>query len=361
MRISKRPCWAVVALTLCYLPVLAQAPQSAVPAPPPSSPAPSSPPAQSPAAAPSNPAPAANAIAATVNDQNVLESTVQRALQHVPPDKQSEARPKIVHFLVDQMLLDQFLVQQKIAVDTKEIEAKMGEIKADLKKQNKDFAKELEQAKMTEAELREHLTADMRWGKYAEERANDKVLKELFDSQKYLFDGTMIHARHLLLMPTADDAKTAEQTVAQLQAIKQAIDKQVADELAKLPAGTDNLAREKKRQSILEEAFAAQAKAKSACPSKDKGGDVGWFQGSGMGSMVEPFSKVAFTIKPYEISEPVKTPFGYHLILVTDRKPGREVKFEEVKEAVKDHYCTLLHDSIVAQERQHAKIVVPSR
>ena len=106
----------------------------------------------------------------------------------------------------------------------------------------------------------------------------------------------------------------------------------------------------------MEEAFAAQAKAKSACPSKEKGGDVDWFQG--VGFMVEPFSRAAFALKPFEMSEPVKTPFGYHLILVTDRKPGREVKFEEVKEMVKDHYVTRLHDSIVGEARQRANIAI---
>ena len=76
---------------------------------------------------------------------------------------------------------------------------------------------------------------------------------------------------------------------------------------------------EKKRQTLLDEAFAALAKEKSACPSKLKGGDVDWFQG--VGFMVEPFSRAAFALKPFEMSEPIKTPFGYHLILVTDRKP----------------------------------------
>ncbi len=74
--------------------------------------------------------------------------------------------------------------------------------------------------------------------------------------------------------------------------------------------------------------------------------------------MVEPFSRAAFALKPFEVSEPVKTPFGYHLILVTDRKPGREVTFEAVKDMVEEHYCTNLHDSIVSQTRQRSKIVV---
>ncbi len=338
-----RPCWAVLGLTLCCVAAFAQAPQSAAPP------------------SPAQAAPAANAVAATVNGQAIPESAVQRALQRHPPDKHGEVRPQIVNFLIDQALLDQYLLQQKITVEPKEIDKVLDDIKGEAKKENKDLAKVLQEWKLTEAELRDHITSDLRWGKFAEERASEKALKDLFEAQKFFYDGSMVHVRHLLLTPAADDAKAAEQTVAQLQAVKQEINKQVADSLAKLPANTDNLAREKKRQSLLEEAFATQAKAKSACPSKAQGGDVGMFaafDAFGRMTMAEPFSRAAFTSKPFEISEPVKTPFGYHLILVTDRKPGREVKFDEVKEMVKDHYCTGLHDGIIGEIRQRAKIIV---
>lgn len=341
MRITQRPRWAVLVLTLSCVPVFAQAPQNA----------------PAPAPAPNASAASANPVAATVNGHPIPETAVQRSLQHVPPIKHVESRPQIVNYLVDQVLLDQYILQQKIAVDPKEIDKAIDEMKAEIKKENKEFPKVLEELKITEAELREQVAADIRWGKFADERTTDKVLKELFDSQKYLFDGSMVSARHILVTFAVGDAKAADQAVAQLQAIKQEIDKQVADGLAKLPPATDNLEREKKRQSLLEDAFSAQAKAKSACPSgKEKGGDVDWFQG--VGFMVEPFARAAFALKLFEISEPVKTPFGYHLILVTDRKPGREVKFEEVKELVKEHYVTRLHDSIVGEARQNAKIVI---
>ena len=346
MRAMQRPHWAVLGLTLSCLPALAQSPSPSAPMPPAQT-APAAP-----AAAPTN----ANAVAATVNGHTIPESAVQRSLQRVPPDKKAEARPQIVNFLIDQTLLDQYILQQKITVEAKEVDDTLGRIKKEATEQKKDFAKELEQAKMSEAELREIIAADLRWGKFVEGRINDKILKESFDSQKYLFDGSMVRARHILLTPASKDAEAAKQAVAQLQAVKEQIKKQVAEGLAKLPADTDNLAREKKRQTLLDEAFAAQAKEKSACPSKLKGGDVDWFQG--IGFMVEPFSRAAFALKPFEMSEPVKTPFGYHLILVTDRKPGREVKFEEVKEMVKEHYCAKLHDGIVSEARQQAKIVV---
>jgi peptidyl-prolyl cis-trans isomerase C len=65
------------------------------------------------------------------------------------------------------------------------------------------------------------------------------------------------------------------------------------------------------------EDFAANAKRFSKCPSKDKGGDLGWF---GKGQMVPEFEQIAFTEEVGKVVGPVKTQFGYHVIKVTGKK-----------------------------------------
>ena len=75
--------------------------------------------------------------------------------------------------------------------------------------------------------------------------------------------------------------------------------------------------------------FADIAKKETEDPTgKANGGDLGWFSA---GRMVPEFEKVAFGMKKGEISEPVKTQFGYHLIYVEDKKAGETKPVESVK------------------------------
>jgi peptidyl-prolyl cis-trans isomerase C len=75
--------------------------------------------------------------------------------------------------------------------------------------------------------------------------------------------------------------------------------------------------------------FAQIAKKSSIDPgSKQKGGDLGYIS---KGQMVREFEAAALRLKPGEISEPVKTQFGYHVIKVTELKTGKIVEFDQVK------------------------------
>ncbi|MCR4945253.1 MAG: peptidylprolyl isomerase [Clostridium sp.] len=77
--------------------------------------------------------------------------------------------------------------------------------------------------------------------------------------------------------------------------------------------------------------FEEAAKKYSSCPSKEQGGDLGVFN---RGMMVPEFEEAAFNSEIGKITDPVKTQFGYHLILVEDKTDAKEKDFKDVKEAV---------------------------
>jgi len=74
--------------------------------------------------------------------------------------------------------------------------------------------------------------------------------------------------------------------------------------------------------------FAEAAQKYSKCPSNQEGGDLGFFSS---GQMVPEFEAAAFEMKLNEVSKPVKTQFGYHLILKTGEQPAVTQPFEAVK------------------------------
>ncbi|EMT46788.1 MULTISPECIES: peptidylprolyl isomerase [Anoxybacillus] len=119
-------------------------------------------------------------------------------------------------------------------------------------------------------------------------KVTDEELKKYYDEYK-----PKVKASHILV----DDEKTAKE-------IK-----------AKLEKGED---------------FAKLAKEYSKdTGSAQNGGDLGWF---GPGKMVEEFEKAAYALNKGEISEPVKTQFGYHIIKVTDKEEKKS--FDEMKEQI---------------------------
>lgn len=95
---------------------------------------------------------------------------------------------------------------------------------------------------------------------------------------------------------------------------------------------TEEEAKEIKNEIATEKiSFEDAAMKYSTCPSKEQGGNLGPFA---RGMMVPEFEEVAFKAEIGKVSDGVKTQFGYHLILVEDKKEGSEKSFEEVKDMV---------------------------
>jgi peptidyl-prolyl cis-trans isomerase C/foldase protein PrsA len=123
-----------------------------------------------------------------------------------------------------------------------------------------------------------------------------------------------VKARHILV--TTDD-KTDQEAKAKAKEV-----------LNKLKEGAD---------------FATLAKEYSEGPSAENGGDLGYFS---KGQMVPAFEQAAFSLQVDEISEPVKTKFGYHIIKVEDKQEAEIVSLADAKEKIKN---------LLTQQAQQAK------
>lgn len=150
--------------------------------------------------------------------------------------------------------------------------------------------------------------------------AKDAEVKEYFDTHKQLFNTPeKASARHILV-------QTEEEAL------------RIADEIK---AGL---------------AFNEAAEKYSSCPSKAQGGHLGTFA---RGQMVPEFENAVFSMKPGEISAPVKTQFGYHLIELETLMPAQEAEFEKVKDQVKDQFLLAKRQGIYLEKRYELEKIYP--
>ncbi|VAW16458.1 Foldase protein PrsA precursor [hydrothermal vent metagenome] len=101
--------------------------------------------------------------------------------------------------------------------------------------------------------------------------------------------------------------------------------------------------------------FADLAKEKSTGPSGPKGGDLGYFT---RGRMIKEFEDAAFALKVGEISDPVKTKFGWHIIKLTDRRQSAPPKFEQVARELSQKLMVGAFDKTIRDLKQTADITV---
>ncbi|MGN0482889.1 MAG: peptidylprolyl isomerase [Lachnospiraceae bacterium] len=231
-------------------------------------------------------------VLATVAGKEITDKDVENLIANYPPEQRiyvtsPSARPELVEQLISFELFAKMAEEEKID-------------------ETEEFKETLERMKR---ELASHM-------------AVSSILKELQvtqdeesiyyrEHQNEFKQGASVRARHILV---AEEAEA----------------KKIAEEIAN------------------GKSFSEAAKEYSTCPSKEQGGDLGFFQ---KGQMVPEFEKAAFEAELNKIVGPVQTQFGYHLILVEDKKEESVTPFEMVKQQIHD---TLLHDK--QQEVYAAKV-----
>ncbi len=177
---------------------------------------------------------------------------------------------------------------------------------------------------------------------------DEKALAEFYEAEKERYrEPERRSARYILFAPEAffDEVEVTDEEIAQEYnwrmgefAVPEAV--RARHILLRLPPDADEATEQEVREKIetirkkiLEGAdFAKMARKYSEDPgSRDKGGDLGYFE---RGKMVPAFEEAAFSLEPGTVSEPVKTRFGYHLILVEDHRQAHQKTLDEVRDRI---------------------------
>ncbi len=267
----------------------------------------------------SSEAPKASGPVATVNGKPVgaaefnmeVERGVAKGMQ---PGLLRKFQAQIVDQLIDRALLDGAIAGANIAVGDAEVNAKMEEVRAEFAKasasmgQTSTLEDATNQMGITAAELRQSIEQAIAIEKILNARGfkapDDAQAKAFYDDNKERFERPeQVRVRHILIK-----VDNTEDTAAWDTAKKRA--EMVRAEAVKKDAD-----------------FAALAKEKSDGPMADQGGDLGFRQ---RGVMPEEFDTAAFALKKGEISAPVKTSFGWHIMKLEDRHDAGIVPYAEI-------------------------------
>ncbi len=241
-------------------------------------------------------APAAQAkVLAKVNGSEITDQDVKIATEDLGPGLPQEMGAAERNSYVLDYLIDLKLAAKKAETD------KLAE--------GADFERQM--AYYHDKVLMESLLT-----KISKEAATEASMKKVYDeAAKAQKPETEVKALHILV-PTEEEAKAAQKRVKAGEDFAK-----VADEVSKDPAS--------------------------------KGGDLGWFTKD---RMVKEFADVAFALKPGQISDPVKSQFGWHVIKVEDSRQKTFPSFDTVKDQISSYVVQKAQSEVVTKLREGAKI-----
>jgi parvulin-like peptidyl-prolyl isomerase len=255
-------------------------------------------------------APPPDAVAATVDGRPIKVRQVLEFVHRVLAENQVTAQTtafveaQALAQLIDRELVSKYLDRQKVSASPVEIDAAMKTIEDQAAGQAGGLKASLAGRGISLEEFQTQLAWDVRWAKYLTQAVTDADLHAYFDAHRADFDGTEVRVSHILLRPEASRSPAA------------------------VAAMEHKLATIRQEISSGQITFADAARRYSEGPSRRQGGDLGFIPRRNR--MVEAFSAAAFKLKKGEVSGPVITPYGLHLIECTDVKPGDKT-WEQVR------------------------------
>lgn len=271
-------------------------------------------------------------VAATVNGDPIyvsqvdaLITTLQRQ-RKIEPQQMNRARAEALRQLVERRQMTLGLMRDGAYVTAAEIDKELDKYRAQAKARSMSLERFLNRGQLTVDALRYDVAWKLGSQKYVEQHLVD-ALEGYFKEHHREFDGTEIRAGHILLRPVSFN---------ELQSV---VEERAKALRADIEAGRIT--------------FEDAALKYSVGPSRLEKGDIGFFPR--MGVMQEEFAKAAFALEPGEISQPVSTPFGVHLIRVTDSKPGNR-QWTQAVEQLKAPTSLELFAKLLEKERAGTKV-----
>jgi parvulin-like peptidyl-prolyl isomerase len=271
---------------------------------------------------------------ATVADEPILMGEARQVLDRavrgkkVSPEMMPYARAEVLEDLIARRLVLAYAQRVQEMPTEEELASAKARARSQAAAQGRTLAAVLGAASPAEADVRRQLAWNALWEKYLAKYLTAEREEAYFQAHRRELDGTELAVSHVLLRPAPDRSPGAEDLVGRAAAIR-----------AEIVAGKLTM---------------AEAAGKySAGPSGRDGGRLGWI--GRRGPMDEAFSRAAFALQKGEISPPIRSPFGVHLIRCDDVRPGSK-RLSDVRPEVEDALSRELLEKLAGLQRPHTPV-----
>jgi parvulin-like peptidyl-prolyl isomerase len=284
--------------------------------------------------------PPAVGVVARVGDTPILRSTLDAVILRLGPqqtitsDRRRQVEATVMEQLVDETLIRDELEHRAVTVSDSEIDAALGQFKGQFAGGQASYEAFLAATGRNEAGVREQLRVNIGMEKYARPLMTPAALDTVYQEKRREVDGTRLRVSHVLLRPDILDAGSRD-----------------GEGIDRIVAKADAIRRDVLQGRLP---FEDAARRHSAAPSRHRGGDIGWIGRDG--PMVDDFSKPVFGLAKGEISRPIITPFGVHLVKIMDVDPGR-IGIDAVKPRLEKVLFAELVRDLIAEARERLPVV----
>jgi parvulin-like peptidyl-prolyl isomerase len=276
-------------------------------------------------------------VAATVGNAQITVGQVERKLKLTLGKRKLEPEAREILFaatlrqLVNQLVVVEYLQETKHSTNNDQLNLEIERLKLELAKTETSLEDFLKDRRQTLAELKQQIRWQRSWALFLRQSLNEENLQRFFDSHQKDFDGTQLRVAHLLL-PRPQDGGNNQDAIVKLTAKAQKIRGEITD------------------GSL---SWSEAVKEHSSGESVKDEGDIGWIERRK--PMPQVFADAAFKLEKDEISPPVETKFGVHLIKCLEVKRGRK-KLAAVRKEVQAEATKFLFDWVLEQQAGKSKV-----
>ncbi|HMO13950.1 MAG TPA: peptidylprolyl isomerase [Pirellulaceae bacterium] len=261
--------------------------------------------------------------------RNQLGLSIGAKLERLSDEQVARLQAQALEQLAGQQIVVEYLSSIGRGLSSEQVDLEVTQLKRRVETVGKTFEQFLAENNLDLPSLIRNIRWQHSWREFLNDQLTDDNLQKVFKSQGRMLDGTRVRIAQILLRP--DNRDLAEDWDSTLQR---------ANEIyASINAETST--------------WEAAVEQNSVAPSKQNSGDIGWIENDG--TMPDTFTEAALALQVGEISQPIKTSIGVHLLKCVDIELGQRT-WREVRDELKLLAAKELFTWIVSRHRPKLQV-----